>query len=222
MRAAGASQDDIQLKIADFGLAADLAGVEDGKMHESYGSPEYAAPEILKDGPGYGIEVDLWSLGVIVFMMLSGVLPFSADDLGTMRRKVQNQSVDICFRQTAEQWAQVSAEGQAFVRSLLVKEPQSRTPCAKLLTSEWIDPEAFRVAKEEAEAAAAKAAEEAAMIAAAEADFEEGVRRTSLHSIRSIRGLTSHVRRIHRRAPRRVLQIAHRLGQAIRAEARMG
>ena len=59
MRAAGASQDDIQLKIADFGLAADLAGVEDGKMHEPYGSPEYAAPEILKGGPGYGIEVDL-------------------------------------------------------------------------------------------------------------------------------------------------------------------
>jgi len=143
-RAAGASQDDIQLKISDFGLAADLEGVADGRMSDAYGSPEYAAPEI-GSGAGYGVEVDLWSLGVICFMMLSGVLPYEDDDPGTLRRKVKNLTVDAVFKQTDDLWESVSAEGQAFVKSLLAKNGAERVPAADLLVGQYIDPKELPV-----------------------------------------------------------------------------
>ena len=139
VRADGAAQDDIQLKISDFGLAADLDGVPDGRMTEPYGSPEYAAPEIGGQG-GYGLEVDLWSLGVISFMMLTGVLPYESDDPGTLRRKVKNLSVEAVFNQTADLWELVSTEGQEFVKSLLAKDPSQRVPARDLLTAQYLDP----------------------------------------------------------------------------------
>ena len=139
VRAEGATQDDVQLKIADFGLAADLDGVPDGRMTEAYGSPEYAAPEIGGPG-GYGLEVDLWSLGVISFMMLTGVLPYESDDPGTLRRKVKNVSVEAVFNQTADLWELVSMEGQEFVKSLLAKDPIQRVPARDLLIARYLDP----------------------------------------------------------------------------------
>lgn len=139
IRADGASEDDVQLKISDFGLAADLDGVPDARMKEAYGSPEYAAPEI--GGPeGYGLEVDIWSLGVISFMMLTGVLPYEGDDPGTLRRKVKNLTVDAVFKQTADLWESVSTEAQEFVKLMLAKDAAHRAPAAELLVGQYLDP----------------------------------------------------------------------------------
>lgn len=138
IRAPGADSDDVNLKIADFGLAADLVGT-DGRMKEAYGSPQYAAPEI-GSGDGYGTEVDEWSLGVVVFMMLSGVLPYEDDDPGALRRKVKNLSVEAVFRQTDDLWEIISKEGKDFVKSLLVKNGAGRIPCSTLLQSSFLEP----------------------------------------------------------------------------------
>jgi xylulokinase len=141
VRADGASQDDVQLKISDFGLAADLDGLPDARMTEAYGSPEYAAPEI--GGPaGYGVEVDIWSLGVISFMMLTGVLPYESDDPGTLRRKVKNLTVDAVFKQTADLWEIVSTEAQVFVKLMLAKDAAHRAAAAELLVGQYLDPSA--------------------------------------------------------------------------------
>ena len=65
------------LKIADFGLARFLKG--NSMASTTCGTPGYAAPEILMQMP-YGKEVDYWSLGVVTFILLSGIPPFYEED----------------------------------------------------------------------------------------------------------------------------------------------
>lgn len=65
------------VKIADFGMAALQQG-PDYRLETSCGSPHYAAPEIIRGGPYRGNLVDIWSMGVILYAMLSGRLPFDA------------------------------------------------------------------------------------------------------------------------------------------------
>jgi calcium/calmodulin-dependent protein kinase I len=62
-----------QVKLTDFGLSKIIVPGE--QMIESCGTPAYVAPEVLKK-EGYGKEVDLWSTGVILYMMLGRALPF--------------------------------------------------------------------------------------------------------------------------------------------------
>lgn len=66
------------VKIADFGMAALQQG-PDYKLTTSCGSPHYAAPELVKGNKYRGNQVDIWSMGVILFAMLAGRLPFDAE-----------------------------------------------------------------------------------------------------------------------------------------------
>src|SRR6187402_891099 len=65
----------LDIKIADFGMAA-LHQSPDHKLKTSCGSPHYAAPELIKGSTYRGNGVDIWSMGVILYAMLSGELPF--------------------------------------------------------------------------------------------------------------------------------------------------
>lgn len=69
--------DDCDLKLVDFGLSKIVGPSE--SCTEPFGTLSYVAPEVLLQKP-YGKEVDIWSLGIIIYMMLSGVLPFDDDD----------------------------------------------------------------------------------------------------------------------------------------------
>ena len=157
------SDEHATLKVTDFGIAADLTVAPGGRMTEPYGSPEYAAPEINAsarqngDG-GYGIEVDVWSLGVVAFFMLSGELPFEGEDSPTIRRKVnirscalpcarqlnsnggaqvQNVSTEACFASSPAVWRTISAETIHFITSMLQKLPSKRPPAVELRCSPW-------------------------------------------------------------------------------------
>jgi serine/threonine protein kinase len=75
------------IKIADFGLSNTM---KDGQfMKTSCGSPNYAAPEIIKGHLYAGPEVDIWSCGVILYAMLCGRLPFDDDHMPRLLRKIQ-------------------------------------------------------------------------------------------------------------------------------------
>lgn len=79
---------DGQIKIADFGMAALHQGPR-YHLQTSCGSPHYAAPELLKARPYRGDKADIWSMGVILFVMLAGRLPFDEDDMGLMLAKAK-------------------------------------------------------------------------------------------------------------------------------------
>ena len=72
--------------LIDFGFAA--SGVVGQSLTTACGTPQYAAPEILNGMP-HGVEVDLWSLGVVAYVMLSGFPPFYDDDENEMFKLIK-------------------------------------------------------------------------------------------------------------------------------------
>ena len=108
---------DNQIKIIDFGLSTSFVK---GKDLKSFcGSPCYAAPEIVESKAGYNpIQSDLWSLGVILFVMLAGYLPFCDQDINTVYKKIIQCNYKIP--------SHVSAAAKDLIQGLLVKTPNKR------------------------------------------------------------------------------------------------
>eukprot|EP00873_Tetraselmis_striata_P035103 jgi/Tetstr1/455367/TSEL_042199.t1 len=87
--------DHTAVKLVDFGLAGRLRGNGDA-LNVSCGTPTFVAPEVLQLDPSYGTSCDLWSLGCVLHVMLSGYLPFRAPSvpqlLALVRRGVREDS----------------------------------------------------------------------------------------------------------------------------------
>jgi carbon catabolite-derepressing protein kinase len=85
--------DDLNVKIADFGLSNEI---KDGDfLKTSCGSPNYAAPEVIRGGLYTGPEIDVWSCGVILYVMLCGRLPFEDEDVQTLFTKISRTSLHL-------------------------------------------------------------------------------------------------------------------------------
>lgn len=125
------SAEDAPLKVIDFGFAK----VWDSSklMQASCGSVAYVSPDVLR-GVGYTSKCDLWSLGVIVFMLLSGYPPFHGSD-EDMRAKILTCSVD--WRHT-KRWSKVSQHAMDFVKSLLVRDPMKRLDAQAAMNHRWL------------------------------------------------------------------------------------
>jgi serine/threonine-protein kinase HSL1, negative regulator of Swe1 kinase len=108
---------DAQVKIADFGMAA-LHQSPSHQLTTACGSPHYAAPEILNDQPYKGSTVDIWSMGVILFAMLYGRLPFDEPDRELMLSKARRAEYKMPKH--------LSPEAQDFIRRILVVNPAMR------------------------------------------------------------------------------------------------
>ncbi|CAN0838420.1 CBL-interacting serine/threonine-protein kinase 6 [Linum grandiflorum] len=77
------------LKVTDFGLSAFAEHLkQDGLLHTTCGTPAYVAPEVIGKKGYDGAKADLWSCGVILFVLLAGFLPFQDDNLVAMYRKI--------------------------------------------------------------------------------------------------------------------------------------
>jgi len=121
------------LKITDFGLATHLDDPDD-LMRTTCGTLHYVAPEVLLGHP-YGKEVDLWSLGVILFVLLSGYLPFYAD------QKKQTYKLIVTgdyggFDDPV--WDGVSKDAKNLVVRLLDINPKNRISLDEVLRHPWI------------------------------------------------------------------------------------
>jgi polo-like kinase 1 len=78
----------MEVKIGDFGLATKLEFDGDRKR-TICGTPNYIAPEILEGKQGHSYEVDVWSLGVIIYTLLIGKPPFETQDVKTTYQKIK-------------------------------------------------------------------------------------------------------------------------------------
>jgi len=123
------------LKLADFGLAAVLR--PDESMHQSCGTPGYVAPEILKNEP-YGREVDIWAVGVILYILLCGFPPFYDDN----NKRLFALIVHARYSFPAPYWTDVSSPAKDLVCRLLRVRPEDRLTTAQILTHPWMTTDA--------------------------------------------------------------------------------
>jgi serine/threonine protein kinase len=118
------------IKIADFGLAADLESEQLGKR---CGSAGYVAPEILLDR-SQTEKVDVFSAGVILYMCLSGLAPFGGADERAMLRSNAACSVNL----ESAYWAHISSQGKDLVRRMMMKEPLKRLSSREAFSHAWL------------------------------------------------------------------------------------
>ncbi|KAF0691641.1 Aste57867_17171 [Aphanomyces stellatus] len=124
------SDDDTTIKLCDFGFAQYDT---DNQLSQKWGSPDYLAPEIITQ-PTYGRQVDIWSAGVITFILLSGCAPFVGDTNAELLAAIQLGKIHF----QPEYWHDVSPAAQSFVRRMLVVDPNERATVDDLLQDPWL------------------------------------------------------------------------------------
>lgn len=123
--------DDSNLKIADFGFAK---RVQDLSAKETAcGTPGYVAPEILR-GDKYGCEVDVWSMGVICYVLLAGYPPFYDEDQKKLFRKIKEGR----YHFHEDYWSNTSPEAIDMIQCMLCVDQKKRWTCDQLLKHPWI------------------------------------------------------------------------------------
>uniref|UniRef100_A0A8C4V311 non-specific serine/threonine protein kinase n=1 Tax=Falco tinnunculus TaxID=100819 RepID=A0A8C4V311_FALTI len=120
------------LKLTDFGLCAKPKGGLDKPLHTRCGSPAYAAPEVIQGKAYIGSEVDVWSMGVLLYTLLCGVHPFDAGDNTTMSvyRRVLNGEYNI------PEW--LSPSSMLLLNQMLQVDPKKRITVKHLLHHPWL------------------------------------------------------------------------------------
>ncbi|XP_057791958.1 calcium-dependent protein kinase 10-like isoform X2 [Salvia miltiorrhiza] len=118
------------LKVIDFGLSVFFKPGE--RFSEIVGSPYYMAPEVLKRN--YGPEVDIWSAGVILYILLCGVPPFWAESEQGVALAILRGVIDF----KREPWPQVSESAKSLVRQMLEPDSDKRLTAQQVLDHPWI------------------------------------------------------------------------------------
>jgi len=119
-----------EVKLADFGFA-DTLNKKHRKLHARLGTPGYAAPEILEDR-SYGTEVDMWSFGVVLYILLCGYPPFddeADDDEDILKGR---------FEFDEEDWADVSPSAKDLIQKLIHVDQKTRLTADQVLQHPWM------------------------------------------------------------------------------------
>lgn len=118
------------LKATDFGLSV---YIEEGKVYRNIvGSAYYVAPEVLRRR--YGKEIDIWSAGVILYILLSGVPPFWAETERGIFDAILEGNIDF----DSDPWPSISESAKDLVRKMLSKDPKKRITAQEVLEHPWI------------------------------------------------------------------------------------
>ncbi|KAK6175625.1 hypothetical protein SNE40_014041 [Patella caerulea] len=120
-----------RLKITDFGLSKILG--TDATMHTVCGTPAYCAPEIFV-GKKYTQSVDIWSLGVVTYILLSGYEPFIASTDREMFKKIIKSDYEF----DSPYWDAISENAKDLIRKMLMLEPNKRITAEQALKHPWV------------------------------------------------------------------------------------
>ncbi|KAK3511671.1 hypothetical protein QTP70_014551 [Hemibagrus guttatus] len=137
------SNGSINLKLADFGLAM----VVTEPVFTVCGTPTYVAPEILAE-TGYGVAVDVWAMGVILFVLLSGFPPFRSPERNQEELFHLIQKGEVHF--LSPYWDHVSEGAKALISALLEVNPSVRLTASQTLQNSWLLHAAAQSDQEEA------------------------------------------------------------------------
>ncbi|XP_058655048.1 MAP/microtubule affinity-regulating kinase 4 isoform X1 [Onychostoma macrolepis] len=120
---------DSNIKIADFGFSNEFT--LGSKLDTFCGSPPYAAPELFQGKKYDGPEVDIWSLGVILYTLVSGSLPFDGQNLKELRERVLRGKYRVPFY--------MSTDCEGILRRFLVLNPTKRCTLEQIMKDKWIN-----------------------------------------------------------------------------------
>ncbi|XP_026546328.1 MAP/microtubule affinity-regulating kinase 4-like isoform X3 [Notechis scutatus] len=120
---------DANIKIADFGFSNEFT--LGSKLDTFCGSPPYAAPELFQGKKYDGPEVDIWSLGVILYTLVSGSLPFDGQNLKELRERVLRGKYRVPFY--------MSTDCENILRRFLVLNPAKRCTLEQIMKDKWIN-----------------------------------------------------------------------------------
>ena len=123
---------DSEIKIADFGLAKKATA--DNSLKTVCGTPGYVAPEMLRL-QRYGTKVDMWSMGVITYILVGGYPPFYGDTDKELFRATKKGE----FKFHQEFWGEISQGVKDMISSMLVLDPAKRASASDILAHPWIN-----------------------------------------------------------------------------------
>ncbi|RZF48112.1 hypothetical protein LSTR_LSTR002178 [Laodelphax striatellus] len=117
------------VKLGDFGFSTQIRS--DEMLRTFCGSPPYAAPELFRDASYQGGPVDIWALGVLLFFMTTGHMPFPADSIAGLKRSILLGVITTP--------AHLSNECRTLIRGILRQAPTDRFKLDQIIHSEWLE-----------------------------------------------------------------------------------
>jgi calcium-dependent protein kinase len=126
------NKENAEIKIIDFGLSKKFSKQEEN-MTTIVGTPFYVAPEVLSGK--YDTQCDLWSCGVILFVLLCGYPPFDGDSNKDIFRAILKNKLEF----DEEEWGNISDEAKDLIGKLLVKDPKKRIKIDQALNHPWFE-----------------------------------------------------------------------------------
>uniref|UniRef100_A0A670HZL1 Myosin light chain kinase, smooth muscle n=2 Tax=Podarcis muralis TaxID=64176 RepID=A0A670HZL1_PODMU len=120
-----------RIKLIDFGLARRLESA--GSLKVLFGTPEFVAPEVINYEP-IGYATDMWSIGVICYILVSGLSPFMGDNDNETLANVTSATWDF----DDEAFDEISDDAKDFISSLLKKDMKDRLDCSQCLQHPWL------------------------------------------------------------------------------------
>ncbi|CAM9646789.1 unnamed protein product [Heterosigma akashiwo] len=127
----GSKDDDEHFKVADFGLAGEIKNGQ--PLTQFAGTPLYICPEMLQEKP-YSFPADVWSMGVICFILLGGYPPFFANNINALYLKIINGEYTF----DRKYWKHISPEAKELIQRMLEVDPDKRITIADALQHPWI------------------------------------------------------------------------------------
>ncbi|XP_063444580.1 maternal embryonic leucine zipper kinase-like [Mytilus trossulus] len=122
--------EDQNLKLIDFGLCAKPQGGMENHLYTCCGSPAYAAPELISGKEYIGSQADLWSMGILLYALLCGYLPFDDEKIPQLYKKIQSGKYEN------PPW--LSEESKLLILGMLQVDPQNRLTIKQLITHPWL------------------------------------------------------------------------------------